>query len=184
MPKLLEVAHFGNPILREIARRLSVDEIKSPEIQNLIENIRYTNKMKPFGVGLAAPQVGENVALSVIGIKPTPTRPKLEPFDSVIINPAYEGVGEMEDMWEACQSGGSGEGGGLYAKAERYKTIRAQWYDGNAEWHNEELTGFVAHVFQHETDHVNGILFVDKVRDTKTYMTYDEFRKRIAGVKD
>jgi len=183
VPKLLDIAHFGNPVLREVARHLTAEEIKSTEIQDLIADIRYTNKMKPFGVGLAAPQVGVSVALSVIGIKPTPNRPNLEPFDSVIINPSYEGVGQTEGMWEACQSGGSGEGGGLYAQAERYKTIRAQWYDSDAVWHDEELSGFVAHVFQHEADHVNGVLFVDKVSDTKTYMTYDEYRERIAGAK-
>lgn len=181
-PKLLELTHFGNPVLRKIAKRLSVDEIKSTKIQDLIANIRYTNETKQYGVGLAAPQVGESVALSVIGIKPTPNRPNLEPFESVIINPSYEGVGATEGMWEACQSANGGENG-MYAQAERYKTIRAKWYDEHAIQHEEELSGFVAHVFQHETDHLNGVLFVDKVTNTKTYMTADEFRRRIVGTE-
>ncbi len=175
---LRTLTRFGNPILREAARQLTREEIKSPEIQQLITDIRYTNEQKKYGVGLAAPQVGESVALSVIGIKPTPTRPNLEPFEQVIINPTYEGIGRRASMWEACQSGGVGRNT-LYGKALRYRKIRATWYDENGEFHSKELDGFAAHVFQHETDHLNGILFVDKVRDTKTFMMEDEYRKRV-----
>lgn len=176
--KLLELTRFGNPILRMKARGLSVDEIKSDNIRQLIANIRYTNEHKKYGVGLAAPQVGESVALSVIGIKPTPNRPNLERFDQVIINPSYGGVSRRTGMWEGCMSCGRGDDV-LYGKALRYKKIHATWYDEHAKLHEEELSGFVAHVFQHETDHLNGILFVDRVRDSKTFMMADEYRKRI-----
>ena len=91
--KVLKITRFGNPILREKARELSTNEIKSEKIQQLIANIRHTNEMNKYGVGLAAPQVGKSVALSVIGIKPTPSRPDLEKFDQVIINPTYVGIG-------------------------------------------------------------------------------------------
>lgn len=178
--RLLKLTRFGNPVLRQRARELSVEKIKSDEIQQLIANIRYTNEQKKYGMGIAAPQVGESVALSVIGIKPTPTRPDLERFEQVIINPSYEGKGRRTGMWEGCQSCGSGKDI-LYGKALRYKTIRAIWYDEHGVSHDEELTGFVAHVFQHETDHLNGILFVDRVRDTGTYMMADEYRKRVVN---
>ena len=174
--KLLKLTRFGNPILREKARELSEGEIKSQKIQQLIADIRCTNETKKYGMGLAAPQVGESVALSVIGIKPTPNRPNLEKFNQVIINPIYEGIGHRTGMWEACQSGGK-QNDTLYGKALRYRKIRASWYDEYAEFHDEELSGIVAHVFQHETDHLNGILFVDKVRDTRTFMLADEYRK-------
>lgn len=176
--KVLKLIRFGNPILRQGARQLSEDEIKSDKIQQLIANIRYTNEQKQYGVGLAAPQVGKSVALSVIGIKSTPTRPNVEKFDQVIINPGYEGIGSRIGMWEGCQSSGTGEDT-LFGKALRYKSIKAIWLDETGKKHNEELDGFVAHVFQHETDHLNGILFVDRVRDTKTYMLADEYRRRI-----
>lgn len=176
--KLLALTRFGNPILRQTARKLSVDEIRSPETQQLTADIRHTNEQKQYGVGLAAPQVGVPVALSVIGIKPTPTRPDLERFDCVIINPEYVGIGRRTSMWEGCQSSGIGDDT-LYAKVPRYRKIRASWIDETGEAHDEELSGFVAHVFQHETDHLNGVLFVDNVRDTRTYMMADEFRKRI-----
>ena len=176
--KLLKLTRFGNPILREKARRLSHEEIKSDKIQQLIATIRYTNEAKKYGVGLAAPQVGELVALSVIGIKPTPTRPNLEKFDQVIINPSYVGIGRRTGMWEGCQSSGAGKNT-LFGKALRYAKIHATWYDEHAKFHDEILDGFVAHVFQHETDHLNGVLFVDRVRDTKTLMLADEYRKHV-----
>ena len=177
---VLELVRFGNPSLREVARQLIADEILSDTIQQLIADIRYTNQMKQYGVGLAAPQVGKSVALSVIGIKPTPTRPNLEPFDQVIINPLYAGIGRRTGMWEGCQSCGSGDDT-LYGKALRYRKIKASWLDEKGTKHNEELTGFVAQVFQHETDHLNGVLFVDRVKDSSTYMMGDEYRKRIAN---
>ncbi len=180
--KALVLLRFGNPALRLTARHLSVSEILSDKIQQLIATIRYTNKVKEYGVGLAAPQVGENVALSVIGIKPTPTRPDLEVFEQVIINPAYAGIGKRTAMWEGCQSCGAGDDT-LYAKVPRYRRIAAIWFDETSREHKDELEGFVAHVFQHETDHLNGVLFVDRVKDSSSYMMGDEYRKRIANTQ-
>ena len=169
---------MGDPVLRAKAKTLTLQQIQSEATQTLIENIRYTNQQKQYGVGLAAPQVGVSVALSVIGIKPTPTRPGLEPFDCVIINPSYEGLGKQVELWEGCQSAGRGQHT-LYAQVPRYKKVHAMWHDETGKLHDEMLNGFVAHVFQHETDHLNGVLFVDKVRDTKSYMLAREYAKRI-----
>lgn len=179
---VLKLTRFGNPILREKATLITIDEIKSEKTQRLIDDIRYTNRQKKYGVGLAAPQVGEPVALSVIGIKSTPTRPDIKPLDMVIINPRYNGIGRRSSKWEGCQSSGSGRNT-LFGKALRYKKIQATWYDENATQHDEILEDFTAHVFQHETDHLHGILFVDRVRDTNTFMLGDEYRKRIVKRK-
>lgn len=178
MNRTLKLTRFGNPILRQKTRHLMPDEIKSERIQQLIVNIRSTNEQKQYGVGLAAPQVGESIALSVIGIKPTPTRLNVEKFEQVIINPSYEGIGRRSGMWEGCLSSGAGKNT-LYGKALRFKTINASWVDESGKSHHEVLVGLPAHVFQHETDHLNGILFVDRVRDAKTYMLADEYKKRI-----
>lgn len=178
----LKLRQFGDPILRQCARRLTTKEIASPSIQKLIVDIRELNSLKQYGVGLAAPQVGNGIALSVIGIKPTPTRPELEPFEQVIINPTYEGIGRRVGMWEGCQSCGRGTNT-LYGKALRYRRIAATWFDQDAVYHEMILDGFVAHVFQHETDHLNGVLFVDRVRDTKTYMMANEFRQYVLNAK-
>lgn len=183
MPRILKPTYFGNPILRKKARRLTRKEILSDDIQDLIKNMFHTLRKKEYGVGIAAPQLGRPLAISAIGIKPTPTRPELELFDSVIINPVVvETFGEPEQMWEGCLSAGEGEDT-LCAKVPRYKKIRLQWRDDKAQKHDEVLEGFVAHVAQHETDHLNGILFVDKVEDTKSYMLASEYRKRIVQKK-
>ena len=180
MTKLLRFTYIGNPILREKARELTAQEVLSSETQQLIEDMRYTIEKEKAGVGLAAPQVDVGVALSLIAIKPTPNRPDRERFESVIINPTYEGLGRRTGMWEGCVSCGRGM---LFGKALRYKKVSASWYDSDGQKHESILDGFIAHVFQHETDHLNGTLFVDRVRDTKTYMMETEYRKRIVKGK-
>src|ERR1700749_4106996 len=97
MTELLKATHLGNGILREEMPRLTKEEILSEEVQNLIEAMYYTLKERQYGVGMAAPQVGARYALSVVGIKPTPTRPELELFDTVLINPVVaETFGDPE----------------------------------------------------------------------------------------
>ncbi len=154
--KQLRLRQLGDPMLRAKARALKQQEIVTESIQELITDIRYTNSQKQYGVGLAAPQVGVSVALSVIGIKPTPTRPNLRSFECVIINPEYSGLGAEVSLWEGCQSAGKGRNT-LYAQVPRHEKIQASWYDETGALHQEILEGFIAHVFQHETDHLNGI---------------------------
>ena len=179
---ILNVTRFGNPVLRKVARKLNKNEILSDKIQNLIADIRYTTEKEQYGVGMAAPQVGESIALSMVAIKPTPTRPKLERFETVLINPeVIETYGDKVPMWEGCMSCGSGDDT-LYAQVPRYKKIKLRWLDEKANEREEVLEGFVAHVAQHETDHTNGILFVDRVEDTKTFIMSDEYKMRIAKI--
>lgn len=175
----LKITRLGNPLLRETARRLGADEIVGPAIQALIADMKLTVASKRYGVGLAAPQIGRNLAISVIAIKPTPNRPDLDTYEAVIINPEItKTFGYRRQVWEGCISCGSGKDT-LFAKVPRYKSVKLRWLDENADKHEEVLTGFPAHVAQHETDHLNGTLFVDKVKDTSTYMMQDEYLKRI-----
>lgn len=177
--KTLKITRLGDPLLRQKAKRLMKEEILSAEIQELITDLKTTVASKKYGVGLAAPQVGVDVAVSVIAIKPTPNRPDLEPFESVIINPEIiETFGYRRQLWEGCISSGSGKDT-LFAKVPRYKSVRLRWLDEHAKYHEEVLTGFPAHVAQHETDHLNGIVFVDKVKDTSSFMLQDEYLKRV-----
>jgi peptide deformylase len=134
------------------------------------------SKSGRYGVGLAAPQVGRSLALSVITIRPTPSHPGRELFETAIINPTYSGSGDLEPLWEGCLSFGSNQSP-VFAQAMRYKTIQASWFDEDGKLHDETLHGFIAHVFQHETDHLNGILFVDRVKDPKTWMNESEYKK-------
>ncbi len=183
MPKILKATRFGNPILRFKTKRLTLKQVRSKETKDLIKNMRYTLLKKEYGVGIAAPQVGFDIALSVIGIKPTPNRPNLEPFETVIINPEIiETYGNKQRLWEGCISCGMGNNT-LFAQVPRYKKIKLRWLDERAVKREEILEGFVAHVAQHETDHLNGVLFVDLVKDPSTFMMADEYRKRIVNKK-
>lgn len=183
MSAILKATRFGNPILRAKTKQLTLEEIKSEHIQQLVENMRYTLLKKRYGVGLAAPQVGESIALSIVGIKPTPNRPNLEPFDTVLINPEIvETYGNKKRLWEGCVSCGTGNNT-LFAQVPRYKKIKLRWLDEKAIKHEKILEDFVAHVAQHEVDHLNGVLFVDRVKDSSTFMMADEYRKRIIHKK-
>ena len=175
--KTLARTQFGNPVLRNTARKLTKTEITSAKIQGLIRNMRHTLTSVRLGVGLAAPQVGEEVALAVIVIQPTPHRPDVTPAEMVVINPEItETFGRKLELWEGCISSGPGKTG-LFAKVPRYKKIKVNYLDEKGKSHHKMYEGLLAHVLQHETDHLNGILFPDRVRDTKTYMTYSEYVK-------
>lgn len=180
-PQILELCYDDNPIVHNKCRRLTKEEILTPKIQNLIDDIKYTCDKKEYGVGLSANQVGEPIALSVIAIKPTPNRPDLELFDTVCINTEIlETFGESEPMWEGCQSIIDETGDSPFAPVPRYKKIRVKYLDRNGDEHDEIAEGFVAHVIQHETDHLNGVLFTDLV-DKSKLIPGKEYRENILG---
>lgn len=179
--KTLRRIQFGNPILRQTARELTDAEILSTEIQELIENMRYTLTQKKLGVGLAAPQVGLGIALTIIKVQPTAIRPDVEPFEAVLINPRLtKQIGRRSGMWEGCISGGSSGKADLFAKVPRYAEVEATYTDEQGKPQRKTFKGLQAQIVQHEVDHLNGILFVDHVRDTKSYCTFSEYKKLTA----
>lgn len=176
-PKVLKRTEFGNSILRSNTKRLSKTEIASKDIQELIADMKYTCDKRKYGVGLAATQVGVGVAVSVIAIKKTPSRPEVIPFDRVIINPEIlDHKGKSVGMWEGCISFSS-LNAPVFAKAIRWPKVKASYLDENGKKHEEWLSGLAAHVFQHETDHCSGVLFVDRVKDSTTWMNASEYKK-------
>ena len=177
---VLARTEFGNPILRKYADNLSLFDIKTSKTQHLITAMKSTLSELKLGVGLAAPQVGEGVALSVVLIQPTKHRQDVKPFELVIINPEItQTYGRKKQMWEGCISAGQGKAG-MFAKVPRYTKIHLKYLDQNGAQHNKIFTGLPAQVIQHEVDHLKGILFVDRVKDTKTYVTYREYLKIVA----
>lgn len=135
--------------------------------------MKYTLEKRKYGIGLAAPQIGKGIGLIVVGLKATPTRPNIEKLDMILINPKItKFYGAKAGMWEACISGSE-----LYGKAMRYERIRLSWLDEKATKHEKDFKGLIAQVIQHEIDHLNGILFVDRVNDPKTYITFSEYKK-------
>ena len=183
--KILKLRRMGDPILRKTAKKLDREEILSDKIQNLIVDMKYTCEKMDYGVGMSASQVGEPVAISILGIKPTPNRPNLELFEKVLINAEIiETFGEPEEMWEGCCSvGGPGSDNLIYGLVLRYKKVRIKYMDEHANEHEEITEDFVAHVSQHEIDHLNGVLFTD-LADPKSLMMGDEYRKRILKKED
>lgn len=179
----MKITEFGNPILRQKTGKLTVQAIRSTKTQKLIKEMREYLNSKKMGVGLAAPQAGEDLSLAVISIHPTENRKDAEHFDLVIINPEITKVyGRKSQEWEGCISGGALKSG-LFAKVPRYKKVELKYRDEKGKSHQGVFEGLPAHVIQHEVDHLNGILFVDKVKDTKSYITYSEYMKLAKAVE-
>ena len=166
---------FGDPLLRAQAKQVSLANIKSDKVQKLVANMRHTLTSLELGVGLAAPQVGEQLAIAVIDIQPLPHRPLVVPFEAVLINPKItKYIGKPKQLWESCISSGDGQPG-MVAKVPRYPKIEIEYLDQHGRKHREKFSGLPAHVMQHEVDHLNGVLFVDLVTNPKTYMTYKQY---------
>lgn len=171
---------FGDAMLRQTARKLSDQDITSADTQKLIAAMQQMLQTSELGVGLAAPQVGESMALAVIWIEPTSLRPNAKPYSNVIINPEIvRTIGRRRQLWEGCISAGSHGTADLFAKVPRYASIEVAYTNVAGERKQELVSGLVAHIMQHEIDHLNGVLFVDRVKDTKTFMTNAEYKKML-----
>jgi peptide deformylase len=164
---------FGNPILRQKAKKLSLEEISTPSFKRLIKEMFFT--IQDIGIGLAAPQVGKSIQLAVIDIHPLSHRPDVELFKRVLINPKIlEYSREKENGYEGCLSFDE-----LRAETTRSKRVKVSYLDEQGTIHVEWIEGLVAKAFQHEIDHLNGVLYVDHVQDSRTIMTTKEFNKCI-----
>ncbi len=180
----IKICEFGSPILRQKASAVAVKDIKTPKIRKLIKGMQEFLVSKKMGVGLAAPQTGEGLAIAVICVRPTKHRKEVKEFDLVIINPEItKNYGRRIQQWEGCISGGKSPRSGLFAKVPRYKKIELKYRDESGELQQKTFEGLPAQIIQHEVDHLDGILFVDKVKDTETFITYSEYLK-IAKNKD
>ena len=165
-----QIIKMGNPILRTTSKELSVDEIKSPEIKQLISDMWETME-HAGGIGLAAPQIALPIQLTVIRVPRESERyPESEESDEYIIfNPKITYLTEeTHGFWEGCLSVP-----GLRGYVERPKKIKVDYLDENALAKTIELEGFLATVFQHELDHLAGKLYVDRMKDIST-LTYED----------
>mgnify|MGYP001157886166 FL=1 len=174
-----KIVEFGNDILRKKAGNVKVGEFKSEETKRIIAELNEACDNNKYGVGIAAPQIGESKAILVIRIKNTPARPDREPFDKVVINPKIiEYIGKPTQLWDGCLSSGDDP---VFAQTERYRKVKVNYYDEDGKFHEGEiLSDFVAHVFQHETDHLNGMLFVDRITNSKSWMSNKEYIKMMS----
>jgi len=181
---ILKVARMGHPVLRTPATPIDPADIKSPAVQQLIDDMFET--MKEYnGVGLAAPQVHEGLRLFVAGFAPR-ARDEDEDDDEdarvplmTLINPEITPIGgETDEDWEGCLSIPE-----IRGRVTRYKEIEVKAYDRRGRRISIRAKNFTARVIQHETDHLDGVLFLDRMESFET-LTYLEEFNRYWGSRD
>ncbi len=153
---LLPIYIYGMPVLRKVAEDITPDY---PELKALIDNMWQTLETTG-GIGLAAPQIGKAIRLVVIDLDPLKEdMPEYEGFKQVYINAHIEEYGDEKDSSdEGCLSLP-----GLSEKVVRPTSIRVKWMDENFQEHDEWVDGYLARVMQHEFDHLEGKMYVDRV---------------------
>jgi peptide deformylase len=178
---LLKIVQVGDPVLRETARALSAQELAGREIRELIAAMKETMRDAP-GVGLAAPQVGQALQLAVIEdreeyhkdvpaevLKERKRRPV--PFH-VIVNPRITFLGEPSlQFFEGCLSAS-----GFMAEVARAEIVRVECLDEHGKARVIEADGWYARILQHEIDHLNGTLYLDRM-NARTFTSLDNFNR-------
>ena len=165
-----KVIKMGNPLLREVAKEFTKDEILSGDMQDLITDM-WDTMYAYDGIGLAAPQIGLSRQLAVIHLEEDSERyPDLvESKKFIIFNPSISVLDETkQEFWEGCLSVP-----GLRGPVSRPRKINVDYLDENAKENSIELEDFLATVFQHELDHLFGKLFVDRMEDI-SLLAYEE----------
>ncbi len=165
-----KIVKLGNPSLRQISAPVSEDEFDSKELHHIVDILFFALKTEG-GVGLAAPQLGFNKRILVFGMKKHPIYTHLHPIpDTVLINPTIQILtDELEEAYEGCFSVGN-----LRGKVSRPNRIYYKGFDVKGNLIESEAEGLHARVVQHEYDHLDGIVFLDKVTDRMSLGFYDE----------
>jgi len=162
---ILPIYIYGQPVLRKITEDIDPDNY--PNLNELIGNMFETMYLAD-GVGLAAPQVGLTDRIFVVDLSPVASEehPEFRDFKRVFINAHItERSGELELVEEGCLSIP-----GIHENVPRENEIRIAYLDENLQPHNETYAGFMARVIQHEYDHLDGVLFVDKISPLRKRM--------------
>jgi len=166
-----EIIRMGHPTLRQVARPILREELSAPWLLELVEDMKETLPAAG-GIGLAAPQVDVSVRLAIIEIEGGLSRyGEIEAMPlTVFINPEIEVLDPATGgYWEGCLSVP-----GLRGFVERPQHVRVRALDMNGEAFELELKGFLATVFQHEFDHLDGKLYVDRLKDSRLLVFEDQ----------
>ena len=159
-----EIVTVGDPVLRERAREVGIEELRSAAVQHLIDDLIET-KRAANGAGIAANQIGETLRVAVVEVAPGKPAVPL----TVIVNPELEPIGdEQVEIVEGCLSVPD-----LRGAVPRYEAVRVRYLDRDGEPHEEVRRGLTAGTFQHEVDHLDGVLFLDRVTDPSTFSTWE-----------
>lgn len=164
------ITRLGNPSLRETSELISKEAFGTAELKQLEQRLFEVMKSEG-GLGLAAPQIGINKRAIVFGMEQHPVHTNLPsiPF-TVLFNPSFEPMSDVcvED-YEGCLSVGI-----LRGKVSRYQSIRYRGYDAEGQLIEREVSDLHARVLQHEYDHLEGVIFLDKVTDVNSLGFHDE----------
>ncbi len=171
---LLKIATLGEPVLRERARELGLEELKSDRWQTFIDDLVETMR-DADGAGLAAPQVFQPVRIACIEVRGNnpryPYKPKI-PL-TVVVNPVITPIGgEAFDNYEGCLSVPD-----LRGMVKRHAHVRVQYLDREGEPHDVTVAGVTAGTWQHECDHLDGTIFLDRVTDPSTLSTWKNWER-------
>jgi peptide deformylase len=169
-----EIVEIGNPVLRERAREVTPEELGTDAVQALIDDMIETMRAAN-GAGLAANQVAETLRVAVVEVRPgNPRYPYKPPIPlTVIVNPVIDPLDDdVEQINEGCLSVPD-----LRGEVPRHVNIRLRYLDREGVEHEEVRRGLTAGTFQHELDHLDGILFVDRVEDPRTLTSWAEFER-------
>ena len=181
VPVRLKIVQAGEPVLRQVSRPLAPAEIVLPALQQIIEHMRDTMRDAP-GVGLAAPQVGLGVQLAVIedrseytaGIAPEALAKRERvpvPF-MVLINPRIvEASADTAEFFEGCLSVA-----GFSALVKRSRRVTVEYLNEGAQECRIEASGWFARILQHEIDHLNGRLYLDRM-EPRSFMTTENLAR-------
>ena len=167
------IATVGHPVLRQPTRVLTADELASPEVQTLIDDLIDTMRAAN-GAGIAANQVHESVRVAVIEVDDNPRYPYKPAIPlTVVVNPVIEPLdAELVEINEGCLSVPD-----LRGNVFRHVNVRVRYLDRHGDEHDEIKRGLTAGTFQHECDHLDGLLFLDRVVDTTTLTTWEQFER-------
>ena len=170
---LLKIAHIGHPVLRQAARPVTEDELASERIQTFIDDLVETMR-DANGAGIAATQVHVPLRIFVVEVKDNPRYPYKPNIPlTVVVNPTIEALSdELFDNYEGCLSVPN-----LRGVVRRRVEIRLRGLDRRGAPIDRVIKGLTAGTFQHEADHLDGVLFVDRVDDPRTLCTWAEFER-------
>ena len=169
--RVRSIVTVGDPLLRERAREITPVQLRTREVQGLIDDLIATMRAAG-GAGLAANQVGELRRVAVVEVDHNRRYPYKPPIPlTVVVNPRLERLGdETAEINEGCLSVPD-----LRGAVERHVAIRLRYLDRDGVEHDEVRRGLTAGTFQHEVDHLDGVLFLDRVRDPTTFTTWEQF---------
>jgi len=174
---ILKVARLGHPVLRQIAEPVSPEAIGSPEVQRLIEDMLET--MDDYdGAGLAAPQVHVSRRIVIYGVRGNPRYPDAEEVPlTVLVNPKITpATKEVDEDWEGCLSLPD-----LRGQVPRFTRVKVEAYGRDGKPLRFAAEGFHARVVQHECDHLDGTVYLDRMRSMATLSFLPEFHRYWLG---